>query len=162
MEYRVRQGNEDDVTAMLGLWREMMDFHAELDRRFRPLPPLEGEQAWEKHLREDVLGAESACTFVAEAGDRLVGMIVGLACDVYPVFQPEQYGLVSDMVVAPDWRRRGVGRALFDSVKTWSSERGMSHLKLMVAHANPVSQAFWRAMGCTDYMDDMWFELDAR
>ena len=162
MDYWIRQADEDDVPAMLGLWREMMDYHAKLDRRLRPLPAPHGERAWEKHLREDLLGEESAAAFVADAGNRLAGMIVGVLRDVYPVFEAEQYGLVSDVVVASDWRRQGVGRALFDSLKIWFGEKGVTHARLMVAHDNPVSQAFWRAMGCTDYLDEMWFDLDAK
>lgn len=147
---------------MLRLWREMMDFHARCEPRFRPLPSPEGERAWEQYMREDVLGHKDWCILVAESEGRLIGQMMGQLRDPYPIFEPGRYGYVSDVVVDPAARRSGVGRALFEALKAWFRERGVTHLQLMVAHHNPVSQAFWREMGCTDYMDIMWYDLEAR
>jgi ribosomal protein S18 acetylase RimI-like enzyme len=161
MDFAVRPGIEQDGPEMLRLWREMMDFHARLEPRFRPRPELEGEQAWEEHLRAHVWGSEDWCVLVAEAEGRLVGQIMGMLREAVPVFEPERYGYVTDIVVDPAARRSGVGQALFDALKAWFRERGASHLELAVAHNNPVSQGFWRAVGCTDYTDIMWYDLEA-
>jgi ribosomal protein S18 acetylase RimI-like enzyme len=160
MEFTVRPGTAEDMSDMLRLWREMMDFHARLEPRFRPLPMPAGERAWEKHLREHVWGNEDWGVFVAEADGRLIGQIMGMLRDSVPVFEPGRYGYVTDVVVDPAVRRSGVGRALFDALKAWFRERGVSHLELMVAHDNPASQGFWRAVGCTDYTDILWYDLE--
>lgn len=160
MEFTVRPGTVEDISDMLQLWREMMDFHARLEPRFRPLPTPAGERAWEKHLREHVWGNEDWCVFVAEADGRLVGQIMGMLRDSVPVFEPGRHGYVTDVVVDPAARRSGVGRALFDALKGWFRERSVSHLELMVAHDNPASQGFWRAVGCADYMDILWYDLE--
>ena len=157
----IRPGTTADVPDMLRLWREMMDFHAQVEPRFRPLPQPEGEQAWEKYLREDILGNSEWCVFVADADGSLVGHIMGTVRDRVPVFEPERYGYVTDIVVDPEARRSGIGRALFAALQDWFRAHGVSVLELQVAHHNPASQAFWRAMGCTDYMDAMWFDLEA-
>jgi len=161
MEFTVRPGTETDVAEMLRLWREMMDFHHRVEPRFRPLPPPAGEQAWETYLREDIWGNEDWCVFVAEADGRLIGQIMGVRRDCVPVFVPQPFGYVTDVVVDPAARRSGVGVALFEALKAWFRQRGVSYLQLTVAHNNPVSQAFWRAMGCTDYMDTLWYDLEA-
>jgi len=161
MDFIVRPGTEEDLPQMLRLWREMMDFHARVEPRFRPLPSPAGEQAWEKHLREHVWGSEDWCVFVAEADGRLIGQIMGVLRDQVPVFEPERYGYVTDIVVDVTARRSGVGRALFEALEAWFCQRGVSHLQLQVAHDNPVSQAFWRAVGCMDYMDTLWYDLEA-
>jgi len=80
----------------------------------------------------------------------------------YPVFEPGLYGYVTDIVVAPEARRSGAGRVLFGALKAWFRERGISHLQLQVAHENPAAQAFWRAEGCTDYMDTLWYDLEGK
>jgi ribosomal protein S18 acetylase RimI-like enzyme len=161
MDFTIRPGTETDVPEMLRLWREMMDFHARVEPRFRPLPPPAGEQAWERYLRQDIWGNEDWGVFVAEADGRLIGQILGVLRDSVPVFEPERFGYVTDVVVDPAARRRGVGLALFEALKAWFRERGVPYLQLQVAHNNPVSQAFWRAMGCTDYMDTLWYDLEA-
>jgi len=161
MGFTMRHGNENDTPGMLRLWREMMDFHAQVEPRFRPLPSPVGEQAWEKHLRENVWGNDDWCVFVAEADGELIGQIMGVVRDPVPVFERKRYGYVTDIFVAPAARRSGVGQALFKELKAWFCERAVSHLQLQVAHNNSVSQTFWRAMGCTDYMDVFWYDLEA-
>lgn len=76
-----------------------------------------------------------------------------------PVFQPEMYGYVTDIVVDPAARRQGIGRALFAALRGWMRERGADHLRLQVLDRNPASQAFWREMGCSDYSDMMWYDF---
>ena len=161
MDFTIRPGTETDIPEMLRLWREMMDFHARVEPRFRPLPPPAGEQAWEGYLRHDIWGNEDWCVFVAEADGRLIGQILGVLRDSVPVFEPERFGYVTDVVVDPAARRSGVGLALFEALKAWFRERDVPRLQLQVAHNNPISQAFWRAMGCTDYMDTLWYDLEA-
>lgn len=155
----VRPATEDDLVEMSRLWREMMDYHAKVEPRFRPLPPPAGEEAWMSHMRKNVFGSEDSCIFVAEMGNRIVGQMIGLLRDEYAVFEPAQFGYVTDVAVDPAVRRNGVGRMLFEAVKNWFRERGVSRLRMMVAHNNTVSQPFWRAMGCTDYMDILWYDL---
>ena len=117
MDFTVRPGIEQDGPEMLMLWREMMDFHARWEPRFRPLPSPAGERAWERHLNtEDVWASEDWCVFVAETDGRLVGHIMGVMRDAIPVLEPERYGYVTDMVVDPSARRSGVGQALFDAL----------------------------------------------
>jgi ribosomal protein S18 acetylase RimI-like enzyme len=134
----------------------MMDHHAALDARFRPAP--DGEEHWAGILR-DWLRDGGACVLVADAEGQLVGYIIGLMRENPPVLLPSTYGLVSDIYVRPAWRQQGIGRRLFDALKVWFREKELFTLQLNVAHFNPVSQAFWRAVGCEDYMDRLWFKL---
>ncbi|MGD8243827.1 MAG: GNAT family N-acetyltransferase [Anaerolineae bacterium] len=162
MGFVIRPATEDDLPQMLRLWREMMDFHAECDRRFRPGSSPEAEQAWTKHLREDIWPSDRWCALVAEVDGRLVGQILGELRETLPVFEAVKFGYVTDIVVDPQARRRRIGEALFQALKAWFAQRGTSHLRLQVAHHNPASQAFWREMGCTDYMDTLWYDLEAK
>lgn len=156
VDLEIRRATTDDVPTILPLWQEMMDFHAARDSRFRPAP--DGADYWAQVLI-DWLQDERVCVLVAQAHLRLIGYIVGWMHQPPPVFEPDLYGFVSDICVAADSRQRGVGRRLFDALKTWFREQGASHVELRVAANNPVSQAFWRQVGCQDYMDHLWSPL---
>jgi ribosomal protein S18 acetylase RimI-like enzyme len=160
MDFLIRPGTREDVPAMLRLWREMMDYHARVEPRFRPASSPEGEQAWEAYLSANLWRSEDWVVFVAETNGQLIGQIMGLLRDRPPVFEPERYGYVTDIVVEPTARRNAVGRALFDALKGWLRERGARHVELQVAHNNLASQAFWRAVGCTDYLDTLRYDLE--
>jgi ribosomal protein S18 acetylase RimI-like enzyme len=161
MGFVIRPATEDDLPEMLQLWREMMDFHAHWDDRFRPKPSPEAEQAWANYLRQDIFGRDTWCVLVAEDNNKLVGQIAGELRQPAPVFEPQTYGYVTDIVVAPCARRQGIGKALFSALEAWFRAQGAAYLQLQVLESNPASQAFWRAMGCTDYMDTLWYDLEA-
>jgi ribosomal protein S18 acetylase RimI-like enzyme len=162
VNYVIRPATEDDLPGMLKLWREMMDFHAHWDARFRPKPSPEAEQAWANYLRGDIWGSDRWCVFVAEEAGRLVGQIAGELREPAPVFESQTYGYVTDIVVDPDARRRGIGKALFAALEEWFREEGAAHLQLQVLDSNPASQAFWRAMGCSDYTDILWYNVEVK
>jgi ribosomal protein S18 acetylase RimI-like enzyme len=152
----IRQASRKDVRGILPLWNEMMCHHAALDARFQPTP--DGEEYWADVLRS-WLRDDDYCVLVADAEGQLVGYIVGMMRENPPVLLPPTYGLVSDICVDPAWRQQGIGRRLFEALKDWFREKELFTVQLNVAHFNPVSQAFWRAMGCQDYMDRLWFGL---
>jgi ribosomal protein S18 acetylase RimI-like enzyme len=162
MDFAIRPATQDDLPEMLRLWREMMDFHARRDDRFRPKPSPQAEQAWADYLRQEIWDSDKCCLLVAEGDGGLVGQISGMLRESVPVFEPDTYGYVTDIVVAPDMRRKGIGKALFNALEEWFRERGATHLQLQVLTSNPASQAFWRAIGCSDYSDMMWYDLEAK
>ena len=43
MSVVVRHASDQDISGILCLWREMMDWHAIAESRFRPLAAPEGE-----------------------------------------------------------------------------------------------------------------------
>jgi ribosomal protein S18 acetylase RimI-like enzyme len=160
MEFTIRPGSDKDVPEMLRLWRVFMDSQAQEEPRVRCLPAPLGEQAWEKYLRGSVLGNQDCCVFVAEADGKLIGHIIGVTRDALPIQEPERFGNVTDTVVDLAARRRGVGQALFEALKAWFRQQGVSSLRLPVLHNNTPAQAFWREMGCTDHADILWYDLD--
>ncbi len=161
MSHLIRRAVEEDHPEMSRLWREMMDFHACQDTRFRPKPSPEAEMVWTRYLRQDILPSDRWCAFVAEEEGQLIGQILGELRKTVPVFESDRYGYVTDIVVDPRARRRGIGRALFGALRTWFAEHGASHLELRVLDNNRISQAFWRAMGFTDCAHMLYCDLDA-
>ena len=157
----IRVGTEDDLPEMVRLWREMMDVQAGLDPRVSLNPAPEAEEAWAQHVRDDVWGSDKWCVLVAESNGKLVGQIIGLLRDRHRPFPRQTYGYVTDIVVAADVRRQGIGRALFAALMEWVRERGADHVQLQVLASNSASQAFWRAMGCRDYSHILWRDLEA-
>ncbi len=128
MDFVIRPATENDLPEMLRLWREMMDSHARWDDRFCPRPSPEAEGAWGSYLRETIWDSDGWCLFVAEGDDGLLGQIAGDLREPAPVFEPDTYGYVTDMVVDPGARRQGIGKALFSALEEWFQERGATHL----------------------------------
>ncbi len=156
MHVTIRPAREQDIAALTSLWEEMMRFHAQHDERLQWDPTQTA--SWQEYMRH-LINQEDARVLVAEADHQIVGYIVGYVRANPPVRLPPHYGYVSDICVAATARRQGIGRALFEHLTAWFREQGLDHVELLVAARNPVSQAFWRSLGCEDYMERLWYTL---
>jgi GNAT superfamily N-acetyltransferase len=152
----VRRARAEDLEPLLDLWQEMMDYHARLDRRF--VPAADGRQIFRPTV-EGWMTDEEWRVLVAEADGQIVAYAIGRVAENAPVFATPRFGYVTDTCVSPGWRRRGVGRKLFNALSSWFRGRGLAAVQLNVAAFNPTSQAFWRAMGFDDYLDRLWLDL---
>lgn len=154
----IRRGTAGDLPAIGDLWEQLMAFHIARDPRF----------ATSAHARADYLRHVSHC--LARSSDHAVlvavvdGVVAGLmvARVEYggPIFQDPNFGYVVDACVDENHRRLGLGRGLFEAAKKWFRTRGMSNIRVSVASANPLAQAFWRDMGFRPFMERLWYDLD--
>ena len=152
----IRTAQQRDVEAIGHLWVELMSFHAKLDARFAL--PLQGRINYTRYLH-NALHDDSFRVLVAEERGVLLGYVLGYVAQSAPTFPQARYGFIADLCVTQALRRHGAGTALVRAICQWFRTQGMRNIQLNVAHHNPVSQAFWRKVGCTDYLDHMWLEL---
>jgi len=153
----IRQAMRHDLEAIGNLWVELMMFHSELDPRFGI--PRHGRGNYIRYTYQAIRD-HNYQVLVAEVDKRIIGYVIGYIAQNPPIFPQPQYGFIADLCVTSSVRRNGAGRRLVNAICKWFRQRGMQSIQLNVAHHNPTSQAFWRQMGCTDYLDHMWMRLD--
>lgn len=61
----------------------------------------------------------------------------------------EGYMDLAHIYVSEEWRRSGIGTALFEAAKRWARAQGAKKLYIS-AHSAVESQAFYRKMGCVE------------
>jgi ribosomal protein S18 acetylase RimI-like enzyme len=153
----IREAVRRDLPPVADLWVELISLHAQLDPRFSV--PANGRANYLRHLHQSVRDPNHRL-LVAEAGAGLAGYILGYIAHNPPIFPAPYYGFISDLYVCPTCRRQGAGSELVRALCSWFRAQGLCSIQLNVAHHNPHSQAFWRKVGCTDYLDHMWLALD--
>lgn len=145
----IRRAVPRDVRVLAGLWREMMEFHRKLDPAFEFGPAA--QTGIEKHLSETIRSTGGR-VFVASAGGRMIGYILGEIQERKPIYPLGRYGFISDLSVTSAWRRRGVGRALVNTLMAWFHEHGVTAIELFILENNDVSTAFWQSVGFRHYL----------
>jgi len=83
----------------------------------------------------------------------LDGQIGGFACvRVVPcVLYAEPYAELTELYVVPEFRRRGLGRALIAFAEQLAQARGAAGLIIMTGVGNAAAQALYRAAGYDTY-----------
>jgi ribosomal protein S18 acetylase RimI-like enzyme len=143
-DFTIRQGRKDDAAEAARLWMQSAEEHTAHDKVYETA--LGAEKTMRRFLA-DVANSGYSFLFVAAAGDRTVGFISGELRQGSPTFLPKTWASVDDVFVRPEYRNRGMGRALLQSVQAWAQERGADGISLQVAAANARGRKFYEDLG---------------
>jgi len=142
----LRPARIEDLAAINELAEAMDSLHREhLPGRFRrPDGPNRTHEYVGSLIRD-----EGTFLHVAESTGRVVGLInAGLdATPDIPVKRPRSFLKIRGIVVRPQCRRQGIGRALFGAACDWAATHGAAEVQLSVYEFNRPAQAFWRSCG---------------
>ena len=143
-DFTIRAGRKDDAAEAARLWMRSAEEHTAHDRVYETAP---GAEKTMRRFLADVANSGYSFLFVAAAGDRTVGFISGELRQGSPTFLPRTWASVDDVFVEPEYRNRGMGRALLQSVRDWAQERGADGISLQVAAANARGRKFYEDLG---------------
>ena len=143
-DFTIRAGRKDDAVEAARLWMRSAEEHTAHDRVYETAP---GAEKTMRRFLADVANSGYSFLFVAAAGDRTVGFISGELRQGSPTFHPRTWASVDDVFVEPEYRNRGMGRALLQSVRDWAQERGADGISLQVAAANARGRKFYEDLG---------------
>ena len=137
MDVVVRGYEERDRDACRGLWRELTQTHRDLydDQS------IGGDRDLGDYFDEHLERAGADRVWVAEARGRIVGFTSVLVED------EQRAGELEPVVVAPDARRAGVGRALVKRAIAAAREIGLRRLDVRPVARNDAALRFFHELG---------------
>lgn len=156
-EYRPDQ----DATALRTCFVELQNF----ERGLEPTLP-EGEAVADAYLASMLAHCAewSGKVFVADVDSEVVGFV-----SIWATVQqteldeaPTAYAYISDLVVLPTYRGRGLGRALLQQAEEYAHAQGATVLKIGVLTKNLVAWQLYRGCGFRDYRVELVKNLEAR
>jgi len=152
----IRPAKASDIPAIVDLWIELMDFHAERDPWFRR--SADGHIGFAEHLANCIDDARYVL-LVAELDGRIVGYSLAEITQRPAAFAEREHGFITDIAVTAKCRRLGIGTRLAEETIRSLRERGVNKIVLSYASANEVSRAFWRKMGFQPYMERLRLDI---
>jgi len=152
----VRAAISADLSTLAALWHEKMVIQSQTDRRFTLAS--DAQRRWSEAAATWLTASDHA-VFAAEADGRLVGYIIGWVEAAPPGLLPERFGVVGELALDAHRYQANTGRLLLASLKTWFAAQQIGQIVVRAPHRYPVEQAFWRALGATEWMDVLWMKL---
>lgn len=142
----VRPAEPRDVAALGALGAELVRLHHGFDAaRFIDAGP--GTAQGYADFLATRLEAPEAVVLVAELAGEVVGYAFGEVEGMDWMSLRGPAAVLHDLIVAPDARGRGAGRALADALMTALAARGAPRFVLQVAERNPLAQGLFARMG---------------
>jgi len=105
-----------------------------------------------QRLPQEILARPNVGVLLAYDGDRCAGMATII--EGFSTFRAAPLLNIHDMVVAPEFRGRGISHALLRHAEQEARGRGCCKLTLEVLSENHIAQASYRAFGFSDYTLD--------
>jgi GNAT superfamily N-acetyltransferase len=144
----VRLARPSDAALVLQLIRELAEYEKLSDQ----------VTATEAQVRETLFGARPAAeSLIAELDGAPAGFAIFF--HNYSTFLARPGIYLEDLFVKLDYRRRGVGRALFSEVARLAVERGCGRFEWSVLDWNAPAIAFYKSLGAVPLEDWTVFRL---
>lgn len=118
-------------------------------------------QQREAPMREAIL-EETKDIFLADLDGKIVGFACVWECETKAeenYLVPGKFAYLSDLVLLPESRGRGIGGALLDACKNWARQRGISRMKLDSLCKNEVANHLYEREGFRPVVQTMWAKL---
>lgn len=135
----VREARITDLQAILGLWQQMSKLHEDYDSSFKL---KENAVDLFKMYAETVIKSEDKLSIVF-CDEDVVGYFFAEIMDLPPVYIDEKIGLISEISIDKDCRKRGYGDKLVQYAENWFTEQDIKIIDCQVAVRNPISSKFW-------------------
>ena len=129
---KIQQANPTHINQLASLYQEAMTLLAQSDQRLSA--QVNKPMDW-RAIMDD---AQSAL-FIGEAEAAVIGFIHGQI--------KAENGLMLSLVLDAHRYHGGIGRQLWQTLRTWFEEQGVTHIYLCVPRYQAVTQAFWRSLG---------------
>ena len=149
------EASEKNIPEITRLWMEFMYFNVEIE-------PFDtsGDNVLtqvETHLRNKIKSDDSL-VLVAIDDQTVVGYSISQITRIPPFSRGKNVGIIYDMAITTSHRRKGIGKEMLDSIKTWFKEREINRIELSVVTKNTIGDSFWREQGFKDYEQILYLE----
>ncbi len=143
----VRRAEARDAEALAGLIERFYRFNEEFDPAWAVAAEA-GEKALE--LAKAYITDENSVVLVAEADGRVVGFVRAEVRD-RPMLEAGRIGVIVELYVHPQYRRRGVAGRLVDEALRQLAGRGVRVLGAEFPSANVIARRFYEKHGFRPY-----------
>ena len=143
---KVRELTRDDnLDVVLALCR---GFFAEYERHHREF--FDTDDLTDDHIAgrfRQSLEDDDSATIVATVDSAIVGYASAVVREQPPFYRIKRIGAISTLMVAPEYRRRGVGTALLDGARSFFKRRGVKYYTFYTAAGNEAAIRLYEKLG---------------
>lgn len=143
----IRDASRADLPAIVAMAKEIVDRHHRLD-------PYYKAAAKYKNLENDLaewLEDGDVKLLAATEGQRLVGYFRAAVEDAPSYVAAKRIGVIYDIFVSEEFRRRGIGAKLLHEALNWFRSKKIKDIEVSVDARNREAVEFWKSDGFFEY-----------
>ncbi len=122
------------------------------------LPTEENAEKWVK-LAQSGISRETVLLLVARIGSKTVGYAFANVSEQSLFNRSESFCFLNDVYVAPEFRRKGIGRRMISECLRRMKAKGFQYVRLTVLPQNKIAFGIFKELGFETFMYGMKKEL---
>jgi ribosomal protein S18 acetylase RimI-like enzyme len=151
------RADERHISDIGKLWLEFIRFHQDIDPIFASAD--NAVSGFEEELVRRLIKTGYGLVLVALDKGQVVGYALSEIKEPPKGSKREKYGYISHMAVTASYRRRGVGKKIFDEIMKWFYSKNIDRVEVEITTKNQVASSFWEKHGFTDYMRKLYRQI---
>ncbi len=153
-EFLIRRAEPEDVGELTGLFLELHAAMAKLNPEFNELSG-EGTDCFREQALRGIDDRGGDFILVADAGGKIVGLVSCETKERLNAFKIKRIGYITDLFVAPEFRKTGVAKALVAEAEKEFGKRKLGHAFLKALSNNPDALKTYQSLGFEEYKKEM-------
>jgi ribosomal protein S18 acetylase RimI-like enzyme len=154
---KIKKASRRDVEKIKSLWCEFIDFHERYDSYYKRSE--NGSKAFDQFVNKQI-SDRNALVLIAQIDKETCAYLIARLKYRQPVFAETRYGMIYDIAVSEKYRRKGIGKKLYNASIDWFQKRKVKRIELNVATSNPISMKFWTKIGFRPYYERKFINID--
>lgn len=143
----IRQALKKDIKDIVGLLEQVVDYHCEFDKNYKPFSDY-------KNMDKNVallLARRDTKVFVAESDGKIIGYCDGGIGKAPNYTSFKKMGSIDTLIVNEKHRKKGVGEKLVGALIKWFKEKKIKYVELEADTRNVSGVKFWNSRGFSGY-----------
>lgn len=145
MTFSVRKAKADDFKQLVALMIQLNEFMAPIafeEKRTKDYP-----KKLKSFVKNILIKNKDSIFFVCVKKDKVLGFILGQLKKHPPVFQNPKYVHIDSFFVLSNYRSKGVGKLLMNSVFKWAKSKKINEISLNPHVRNPDALKVYEKFG---------------
>lgn len=157
----VRKAKIKDISIIAESAVELLKYHARFDSYFAPVK--NAKDIYTQYFKRCIYNSKKQL-LVAECDGKFAGYALIEITSRPPVLKIKNMGVVNDIFVVEEFRKKGIGKELFTGMLDWIKNKkanyeSLDYIELSVNIKDAVSQKAWAKYGFNEYMSKQRMEI---
>ncbi|HWW85373.1 MAG TPA: GNAT family N-acetyltransferase, partial [Vicinamibacterales bacterium] len=155
-----RLGNSGDFHSVIPMMRQRRHRREQHDPNFFRLRP-DADECFRRWIGE-LAGDPRSMMVVAEEDGRIVGFLLASVDKAPPIYMHNEFGMVHEWWIDPDFQERGAGEALIDRATVELAKYGVRQIRICTPEPDGDARQSFERLGFRSVVREMVLELPNR
>jgi ribosomal protein S18 acetylase RimI-like enzyme len=156
MKIKIEEAKRKDINSIVKLNMALDNYHRKFDEYYKSGEEL--KKGFKKWLLKN-FSKRNFKVLVAKDKNKILAYGIASIEKPRPYAKPKKIGKLMNLYVKERYRKRGIGKQIFDKFLEWFKSRNIKHIELSVDARNQIAISAYKKYGFFEFQKKMRLDL---